>query len=481
MSNDETEGPQADEASETATDVTTDEAGVDEVQAAAEAESGEAKPRLLLPVLLIVLATLLAVTGTLTTWVRVQALDTDAWVDVTDGLLDEPEVRDALSVYIVDVVYDELDVSGEVEALLPENLGGLSGPLSAALKSPATSGVDRILDSTAFRDAWSRLNRVTHQTLVNILRDETGPGTSTTDGVVALEIGELVRLVGENLGLSSDALDKIPEGAGQIVIFESDELASAQGVVRLLDFLSWFVLLVVAGLYAGAVYLGRAHAYRVLRMVGYGLMTGGAVILVARAVGIDLAVDSIVSSPSNESVAEVVAYVVTDLLAQVALSGIIFGVIILAFALLMGAGRRATAVRGVFAPAFNASVAAVSGGTAVALLLLYWFAPGRAFDRLVSAALLIALVIGAVVTLRKRTLSEFPTASFEAVGESIKSAATSVGERYGQTSSSGASGGTVASELAALRELHAEGGLTDDEFSAAKQSVLAGGTAPADE
>ena len=401
----------------------TTEPEVDEISASSDddAPSAPEPRRSRLPGILVAVATVIALVSVTSTWVRVQALDTDEWVSLSSELLEEPEVQAALSAYLVDQLYAELDVAGEMESILPESLKGLAGPVAAAVRSPAVSGVDRLLDSPRLAALWTEANRVTHQTIVNILRDETRTGISTADGVVTLELGELMRAIGEDLGLSGALLDKAPEGAGQIVLFESDALEAAQKGVAVLDFVSWFLFVLVVGLYALAVYLAPGDRARVVRNIGLGLIIAGVIILLIRAITVQATVDAIVENPSNESVARVTAYVFTGLLGQMAWSGIIYGVVFVLFSALLGDHPWAVATRRTLAPATNASAAALAGGTVVLVLLLVLWSPGRAFKGWTTALVLIALVVGAVLALRARTQREFPEASFSDVGDSIKS------------------------------------------------------------
>ena len=48
-------------------------------------------------------------------------------------MLDDQDVREALSVYIVDQLYRNVDVEARLEQRLPEDLDGLSAPLAGAL------------------------------------------------------------------------------------------------------------------------------------------------------------------------------------------------------------------------------------------------------------------------------------------------------------------------------------------------------------
>jgi hypothetical protein len=372
-----------------------------------DTKAPSASERRWLPVTLVVIATVIAVLSAVTTWVRVQALDTDQWVSISNELLDEPEVTEALSLYITDQLFTQVDVAGELESLLPEDFSGLAGPIAGALRGPATDGVERILESDQFATLWERANRAAHETMVNILRDETRlESTSTADGTVTLDLGEVVTNVGAKIGIPQAALDRLPDDVGTITIFESDELASVQDGVRVLDFLSWFLFLVVVALYALAVYLARDRRPRMLRTVGLGLIIGGITVLLARGIAIRIGVNAVVDDSTKRPLAALVAGVATELLRQIGWSGIIYGVLIIGFAALLGDHRWAVAIRRGLAHTSNGLIA---GGVAAVLLLLFWWSPGRALDRWVTALTLIALLIGAGITLTKRIRDEFPT------------------------------------------------------------------------
>lgn len=87
------------------------------------------------PVALVVVATVLTVLSAVTTWVRVQALDTDEWATASSGLLADPAVRAAMATYLVDELYLGLGLADQLEAALPDTLSGLAG-----VKRCATSG-----------------------------------------------------------------------------------------------------------------------------------------------------------------------------------------------------------------------------------------------------------------------------------------------------------------------------------------------------
>jgi hypothetical protein len=423
------------------------------------------------PTTLIIAATVLAFISLFSTWVRVQALETDSWVKLADEMLDEPEIQEALAVYLVDSLYTEVDVRTDLESKLPDGFERLAGPVSAALRGPATTGVERLIASDRFEAAWLAINRTAHEKLVAILRDETGPGVSTADGTVALELGQLLTLVGADFGLSDEALDRLPEDAGKITIFESDELDAAQQAVQILDFMAWFTFLLVVGLYAAAVYLAAPDRRLVtLRNVGLSLVVGSALVLIVRLIAVRTSVELVVADPGTRPVASVAAYVATGAIRQMAWSAILYGLIIAAFATLLGERRWARATRRALAPALNSSVGVVVGGTILLLLLLLWWSPGRVFDTVVTAITFVVLVIAAVAALRRATLREFPA---ETMGDLATSAVGSMNSLAVPRRAADPDI-TVAARLGVLRDLHDSGDLADDEYATAKQLVLNG-------
>ena len=366
-----------------------------------------------LPALLVGLATVLAVVTTLTTWVRTQALDTDQWVEVSGDLLNEPEIQEALALYLSDQLFTTVDVAGELESRLPEDLSGLAGPLAGALRGPATDSIERIVASSRFQTIWQTANRVAHEAAVAILRDETRDSVSTTDGTIVLDLGVAVRNLGEQIGVPEAALDRLPDDVGQITVIDSSELADVQNAVKVLDFTSWFLYIVVVAMYVGAVYLAVGRRRQMLRSVGIALLLGGLALLVIRGVGIRTSVEAFVDDATNKPLATLVASVLTELLQQMAWTGIVYGVLIIGFATILGPYRWAVVLRR-WVAGVTESTASIVGISLGAVLVLLWWSPGRAFDRWVTALVLVGMVLGATAALvitGRRELDADPSSS----------------------------------------------------------------------
>ena len=347
----------------------------------------------------IVVATILAIVSVMTTWVRTQALDTDQWVSASSDLLAEPVVQQALATYLTDELFDQADVTQELADALPDQLSGLAGPLTAALRPPATDAVEQLVGSPRFAQAWARANRVAHQTLVGVLRGEGTEVVSTSGGAITLDLGDALVAIGGDLGVSDSTLARIPPDAGQVVVFQSDQLASVQQTVRVLDALSWFLFIVVVGLYALAVVLARGRRRESLREVGVGLVIAGVTVILLRAIAIRTGVDVLVTDAGNRELAGLVGKVGTELLQQMAVAGILYGVLFLVFAWMLGPHRWALRLRRALAR-WSDSTAAIAAGAVVVFLALVWLSPGGALDRWTTVLVLAGLAIGAVVMLR---------------------------------------------------------------------------------
>ena len=379
----------------------------------ATSSSGRTVSRVLLGI-----ATVVAVVASITTWVRTQGLDTDEWVETSTELLDEPELREALAEHIVDALYARVDMTEGMAELLPEDLQGLSGPIAAALRGPATDAVERLLRTDEIQALWALANRTTHETMVQILRDETGPGLSTAEGTVVLDLGEIVALVGERLGLSGSRLESLPPDAGTIVIFESNELDTAQRAVEFMDLLAWFLFIAVVALYAGVVYFDRGRRLEAVRNVGLSVLAVGVVVLLVRLIAVRMILDALIENPLQRSRVGVAAYVATDLLREIGWSEVFYGLLILLFAALLGEHPWATGTRRAIAPAFNQTPGRAAVAAAIILLLLLLWSPGRAFERWPTALMLVVLLGIGLYGLSRQVRREFPDVTF---GDVIRS------------------------------------------------------------
>jgi hypothetical protein len=418
---------------------------------------------------LIVVATVIAIVSTLTTWVHRQMLNEDNWRDASEQLVQDPAVVDAVSVYVVNELYDNVDLTTVLGEKLPQNLKPLAGPAVAAARDPMTDGVKRLLDAPRVQQMFVNASSLAQQKLVNVLENKTGHGISTGNGVVTLDLSDLVKELGADLGISSSTLDKIPPNTGVITIMRSDQLSAAQTAVRALRILSALLLVLVLVLYAVAIYLAHGERRRILRSVGWALVVAGLIVLVCRRLGGNYAIGQL-TTPETEQAGRRAWLIGSEILAQIGWAAIIYGAVIALGAMLAGPRAAATSVRRAIAPVLNDRPATAWSVVAGAYLLLILWGPTHALRVAWGILLLGALIVAGVVALRRQTLHEFPHASDERdtrpIITRIREAAPlrEPGNGHGAPS--------PAAEISQLTELHTAGALTDEEFNRAKQLAL---------
>jgi hypothetical protein len=354
---------------------------------------------------LIIVASLIGFGSVLTTWVDRQMLDTTSWEEASADLIEDPQVRQAVSVFLVDELYANADVGAGLAERLPTNLKPLAGTLAGALRQPATDAVERLLESPRIQQLWINASVTAQEKLVNVLENETGAGITTGNGVVTVQLGELVRALGQELGLSQTALDRIPPDAGEFVVMRSDQLAAAQAGVQSVRVLSTWLLVLVLALFALAIFLARGARRATLRNVGCAFVLVGLAVLAVRRVGGNYAVDAL-AQPSSQESGRRVWLIGTDILAQIGWAAVAYGTVIVLGALLAGPHRAAVAVRSRIAPTLNERPAVVWAGVAVVYLALIAGGPTHALRTLWGIALLAALIAAGVVALRHQTLRE---------------------------------------------------------------------------
>lgn len=354
---------------------------------------------------LIVVASLIAFASVLTTWVDRQMFDTASWEEASADLIEDAQVRDAVSTYVVDELYANVDVAGGLEERLPTNLDPIAGTLAGALRQPATDTVDRLLESPRIQQLWIDASAAAQEKLVNVLENDTGPGITTGDGVVTVELGTLVRSLGTELELPAAALDRIPPDAGSLEVLRSDQLAAAQAGVQSFRVLSSWLLVLVLAMYALAIYLARGARRETLRNVGCAFVLVGLAVLIVRRLAGGYAVDAL-AEPGSQDSGERIWLISTSILAQIGWAAVFYGAVMVLGALLAGPHRAAIAIRRRIAPTLNERPAVAWTAAAAGYLALVAWGPTHALHTTWGIALLAALLAAGLVALRRQTRRE---------------------------------------------------------------------------
>jgi hypothetical protein len=445
---------------------TTSESGTDET-VSPSLQSG--RGRRIGIFLLILLASVLLFGTAADVWVKRQILSTPKWVAASDKILAEPKVQEALSTYIVDQIYSNVDVQQELSDKLPEGWKGVAGPLAAGIRTPAATAVEKILSSDQVLKIWHTVNEKAHQTLVNVLEDKTRVG-STKDGQVTLDISEIVRIVGTDLGIPASVMDRLPADVGQITIFESSSLASIQRAVKIVNILGPILFVVIVALYALAVWLARGRRRLTLRNVGWSIIVVGLLLTTMRRLTGNY-IDSIITDPQYSVAGKIIFGILSELLFDTAWLLITWGAIIVAGMLVIGPNRIATWARRTAAPVLNADRTVFWVGAAVSYLLVLLIVPSPALRLWWSVIIIGAVVALGLEYLRNRSLAEFPDVQLDVDVDGMKNSVAKTWTTLTSRFSNRDADDHVA-QLQKLSEMHASGALSDAEYTAAKAKLL---------
>ena len=413
---------------------------------------------------LVVLATILLVLGALAVWVKRVALEPGTWSDTSGKVLENPVVRQTLATYLVDQLYANVDVAGQIRAALPDRAKPLAAPAAAGLQDSAVTFTDRALARPRVQQAWRSANERADRRLIAFIEDDSG-ALQTSGGNVTLDLRQILQQVSGNAGLVDRVNQRLPVTAGRIVLLRSNELSLAQKGVRALKAVANVIVIVVLLIFAAAIWLA-ADRRRALRACAMGLIVAGLLLVFIRRVAGDQLIDRVVKDDSVRPAAHEVWWIATEPLKLATQSILFVGIVGLIGAWVAGHGRRATGTRRVLAPYLKDPWVAYGSLAAIVLLLVAW-APTPAARNWVTVTLLTASAVLGLEVLRRQAAREFPDAERGQLSLSIPG--------RGQPGQPTPSVEDLRLEhLARLGELRASGVLDEAEFAREKERVLSG-------
>jgi hypothetical protein len=350
---------------------------------------------------LLVLGTLFWTTFGLGLWAKRQALDTDNWVETSDQLLENEQIRSTLSFFIVDQLYDSQAVQARLEEVLPPRLTKLAAPAAAGLKELARRNAPRVLGSAAALKAWETANRTAHGELIDIV-DEGVEGHN-----VSLDLKSLIQEVATGTGLPANAVDKLPPNVANLQVASSSQLDDVRQLLHLFKTLVWVLLGLAVACFAGAIALAADRRKAVLK-VGGCMMFAAIAVLAFRTLAGKAIVDSLADAPNAHAIADDVWNIATRLMVDAAQGSFLFGFFVVLGAWLVGPGRRATGVRRFSAYALREQAGFTRVGLATAILLLVVWGPVPWTQRIWPILIFTVIAFLWLERIRQRTLAEFP-------------------------------------------------------------------------
>lgn len=364
---------------------------------------------------LVVLGVLLLVVSILANFVKREALDNETFRNTSSELIANETIRTEVAATVVDEFYANVDVAGELEEQLPDNLKALASPIAGLTRELAERAAVELLERPRVQQLFVTASGVANKQLVALLDGDTR-ALDTTDGKVVVDLRPIVFELGSRFGIDEERLDVIPVGATQITVLDSDELGLAQDLTKILRTVADWIWVFVFALWIAAVWLVAGRRRYEVRAIAIGLVVAGLALVVIRSLAGSYIVDSLVQTESVKPAIDEVWAIVTDGLAAAAWTIVLIGLVALLGIWFVGPGRRATAVRSLAAPYLRRPDVAY-GALAVALLLFLWWAPLQGFR---NVMIVLVLSIAGFEVTRRQTAREFPEAIATDLGASLR-------------------------------------------------------------
>jgi hypothetical protein len=423
-------------------------------------------------------------------WLNRQALNTTNWTNTSTKLLKDDKIRVALSDYLVNQLFTNVDVAGELRSVLPPQAQPLAGPVAGGLRELALRSAPELLDRPRVQDAWEQANRTAHKQLIALLNGG-GDKLATTNGDVTLNLRGIVDQLAATLGISNQvnaarsqvqgatgqaAAQKLgiqlPPDTGRLVLMHSDSIKTAQDTAKAVKGLAIVATTITFLLWIISVAIAPGMRRVVLRRIGWSFIGIGIAVLLLRRIG-GHTVSGLAQVESARSAVLQAWLVGSSLLYTIAITVVIYGILVVVAAWLSGQTRSASSVRWALAPTMRENPAIPYIALVVVYLLVLVWSPAPAFRHVLSALLIFGVLVLGMEVLRRQCIREFPNAQ---PGEARKAMRLWSSEHLtpgGRANAAEARGnGSKIDDLERLSALHARGDLTDEEFAVQKGLLI---------
>ncbi len=389
---------------------------------------------------LVVLGSLLAFLSVFAIWIERQALNTDDWVSTSGNLIHNQKVREAVANYLVDQLYENVDVKKELEDILPGEVSELAGPAAGGLRQVAGQGAEKVLETSTAQGLWEDANRAAHEQLLAVLENKK-EAVETANGEVTLNLGSLITNLANQVGIGESLAEKLPPDAGQIQILKSNQLKTAQDIAVAVKGLALLLSILTLAAFAAAIYLSRDGRWVTVLYSGIGLVAAGFAAIVFRHVAGGIVVGQLVTNESVKPAGEAAWSIGTSLMVSIATTVIVVGVLFAAAGWLASPTGAARSARRYMAPALRQYAAFVYTGLALVVCLYFLTGPTQGLRTFLTTLIVAGMAAFGIHELRKQTAEEFPDASYgdlfggtrDRVVSAVKDA--NISERVGEQTS----------------------------------------------
>ncbi|MEU6390496.1 hypothetical protein [Streptomyces sp. NPDC046939] len=147
--------------------------------------------RRMVAAVLIALVAVVSVTSVVGVWGARTTLNTDRWIAAVGPLPEDPDVNKAVSTYLADEIFDQLDVERKLTEALPPRAAFLAGPVTGAVHDYMRQSVSKLIATDRFQAVWRATNRFAHERIVSIL-DKSNKNVQVKGDTVTLNLLPMV-------------------------------------------------------------------------------------------------------------------------------------------------------------------------------------------------------------------------------------------------------------------------------------------------
>ncbi len=364
------------------------------------------------------IAVLAVVLALLTVWTFRTLNNTDLFVDRVGSIIEQPEVAAAIGDAAAAELVDALDLEKRLSDALPQEVAIAAGPISNAAQGYLAQGAAALVESDAFQAAWDASLAAGHRVTIGILSGSDRTAIENTDGTIVLNLTPVVNsLVADGADFLSELLDRdvnapeltgddidaaiaaleqqlgtdVPTDFGQIVLFQSADLASAQQAYQVARTSAWLAPLaaLVMVLIALAVAPNRVRT-------GLGIAIGVALGMLLVALALQPLQTSVLNAVADDGLQNAVAAGFSTVLSSLRSGIVVITVVgVIAAGLMFLTGRSSAAARGRDVVSRSPSLAAAHrgaflGGGFVVILIIMALFPGQSWGQVGFGLLLYA-------------------------------------------------------------------------------------------
>jgi len=207
------------------------------------------------------LAVALLVAGNLLFWGGNTVVDNDRFTQAVAPLIRNHAVQQAVASYTTAQLYNNVDVTGQVQNALPPRADFLAPTIASQLRGSTQTALEKVLARPQFQDRWNQALARSHARFITTVKQSGG------DGVIDLH--ELYQSLSGSLAgtkLAFLAEKQLPSKVGDIQVASGGQIRTLHQIITHIS--TWRILAILLFLLcaAASVYLARRRRHMVIRL-----------------------------------------------------------------------------------------------------------------------------------------------------------------------------------------------------------------------